>query len=1090
MLGLFACGQSLDRALVPVGEIYGDGDGDGDGEDSGSIYVPPGGFDGSVPVNGRDAGGRPTGDGGSGTADSGSEDFSTLAASYLVNVAHTGSVRNPTLTAPLARSWQRQFASTLSYPLILHGAIYIIAQGDGANAGLYALSQQNQPLWGPVGVVSSSEASAPGDIASLAYDNGAIYTLSEGGTVSAFDAASGAMLWRVLLTEQWSFTSPITAYGGLLYVGGSGDGGTVFVLDETNGATLNTTSVENGDESSPAIDGSRVYVSYACTQAYALTLGGTLLWHHATGCEGGGGVTPVVFGGSVYERDQAGDTILDAASGNSIGTFVSSTAPGFDGTSAFFVTSAGVTAVTTIGQAELWSQPGDGALGTPPVIANGTVYVGSAQGNLYGFNEATGTLVWQDAVGAPFAIPTVVADATATLASAEGILAAPAGNTLYVYASASGVDGGAVDASTPVDSGTADSGGTAGDATAPTDGGCVDQCTTLGAPACDGNFEKCEVQANGCLGYTVVQTCSPHQVCAVELEGCECAPSPCSSTASVCAGSTLYSCLQDANGCFYASSSSLCTASQANGEATCSDGACTSVCNAGYVNSGGTCTAAPQLLSPLSTSTVETTSPYLRWVPASGTDGSSIDVCNDRACSSIVTTLTTDQPEITLVDNVLAPGAYFWRVRGTSARTPVTPPSAVWEFWVGPNHVNYSSAGTTFDVNGDGRADLALSTASTVAVYVNQSGTLASTPTTSLPIVASAVANAGDINGDGFADLLVTEGDNSVDDVVQVYLGGPSGIAAAPSSVLLNPAGATRFGGAISAAGDVNGDGFGDVAIVAYGSGDPLQMGAYVYLGGPAGLSTSPAILPALANNSNPSPQISSVAGCDVTGDGLSDIVVGITSAVTGEVLVFPGSTSGVATTPAAVLTPKTPAPNYGANVACAGDVTGYGEEDLLVGAPNQAEATDPSAYFYFGGDLGEAVLLSTPSATQYTFAMGTGDVNADGFNDVIIGGNGSAFFFAGTSQGPSTMPTATLTPPDGGAKDFGEVACGAGDVNGDGVPDVVVTAPYASKAGGEAFLFAGGAGAGADAGAGLASTPFDTLTAYGLGEFVAGSVP
>ena len=82
--------------------------------------------------------------------------------------------------------------------------------------------------------------------------------------MTAWDAATGARAWSRNLDGQYSFSSPPTAFGGSVCVGGAGSGGTVYAVDGATGALRWTASVENGDDSSPVVTDDAVYVSYAC----------------------------------------------------------------------------------------------------------------------------------------------------------------------------------------------------------------------------------------------------------------------------------------------------------------------------------------------------------------------------------------------------------------------------------------------------------------------------------------------------------------------------------------------------------------------------------------------------------------------------------------------------------------------------------------------------------------------------------------------------------------------------------------------------------------------------------------------------------
>ncbi len=165
---------------------------------------------------------------------------------------------------------------------------------------------------------------------------------------------------------------------------------------------------------------------------------------------------------------------------------------------------------------------------------------------------------------------------------------------------------------------------------------------------------------------------------------------------------------------------------------------------------------------------------------------------------------------------------------------------------------------------------------------------------------------------------------------------------------------------------------------------------------------------------------------------------------------------------------------NFGWSVAGAGDVDGDGVEDLIVGAIyNDSAAKDAGkAYVYLGG----ARPLATPFVTMTGMAVndqfgvsvaGAGDVNGDGYADVIVGARlnslaansaGAAFVYFG---GPTMDGSPDVVLPGEAANDwFGNSVAGAGDVNGDGYADVVVGAPYNDRGGsaaGAAYVFYGG---------------------------------
>jgi hypothetical protein len=183
------------------------------------------------------------------------------------------------------------------------------------------------------------------------------------------------------------------------------------------------------------------------------------------------------------------------------------------------------------------------------------------------------------------------------------------------------------------------------------------------------------------------------------------------------------------------------------------------------------------------------------------------------------------------------------------------------------------------------------------------------------------------VNGDGYADLVVTaswtndergSGDvASNDGRVYVYLGGPSGIPDRPATEIEGP-GTFAFGSEAASAGDVNGDGFSDLVLGAFGDGHTADVAgnAFVYLGGPDGLAASPATE---LDGTDPAGFFGLVASSpgDFDGDGFSDVAIGAYEALdaAGRVHVFAGSEAGIPTTSALTLTGPAQS-NFGSEIA------------------------------------------------------------------------------------------------------------------------------------------------------------------------------
>ena len=166
----------------------------------------------------------------------------------------------------------------------------------------------------------------------------------------------------------------------------------------------------------------------------------------------------------------------------------------------------------------------------------------------------------------------------------------------------------------------------------------------------------------------------------------------------------------------------------------------------------------------------------------------------------------------------------------------------------------------------------------------------------------------------------------------------------------------------------------------------------------------------------------------------------------------------------------------FGSSVGTAGDVNGDGYADVIVGANgNDAGGLNAGrAYVYYGGPAADAVadLTLTGAAAGDFFGYsisGAGDVNGDGYADVIVGAYandaggadaGRAYVYFG---GPSADATADLTLTGAAAGDnFGISVGTAGDVNGDGYADVIVGALLNDAGGvdaGRAYVYYGGPG-------------------------------
>ena len=357
------------------------------------------------------------------------------AGAYQVDPAHDGS-QTDALAPPLTQVWSDAFGGPVSYPVMAGNLAFVTVATNPSTYGttLYALNL------GTGATVWSLPLGGTYWWSGLAYDNGQVFSLNYNGLLQGLNAGTGAVNWSLQLPGQTSFTSAPTAAGGYVYTGGAGSGGTVYAVSETNGQLAWSAPVANGDESSPVVTSSGVYVSYACQQTYDFApTTGALIWHHAAGCEGGGGKTPALApNGNLYVRDASlGDVILSGTTGNVAGTFAAGPIPAFDSTRAYFLSGGTLTASSLSGGTKQWTFTGDGSLSSAPLVANGVVYEGSTQGNLYALSATTGQTLWSGSAGSAIPAPDEqnVSQPLTGMAVAQGTLMVAAGSHLVVYRS-------------------------------------------------------------------------------------------------------------------------------------------------------------------------------------------------------------------------------------------------------------------------------------------------------------------------------------------------------------------------------------------------------------------------------------------------------------------------------------------------------------------------------------------------------------------------------------------------------------------------------------------------------------------------------
>ncbi|MCI0345454.1 MAG: FG-GAP-like repeat-containing protein, partial [Chloroflexi bacterium] len=264
-----------------------------------------------------------------------------------------------------------------------------------------------------------------------------------------------------------------------------------------------------------------------------------------------------------------------------------------------------------------------------------------------------------------------------------------------------------------------------------------------------------------------------------------------------------------------------------------------------------------------------------------------------------------------------------------------------------------------------------------------------------------------------------------------VFLGSVSGIVGSnpgtASAQLESNQAAAFFGGTVAGAGDVNGDGYADVIVGepnadSFLGGSKVTGQAHVHLGSASGLSLSAAW--SVEGDTEGALLGSSVGTAgDVNADGYSDVVVGATHFGPGEAYLYLGSSTGLATTPAWTVSANQSS-YLGFSVGTAGDVNGDGYSDVLVGAyAHDNGATDEGAAFlYLGSASGPSTTAAwTAEGNQASAYFGTvstaGDLNGDGYGDVVVSAyqfdngetnEGRTFAYLGSATGLATTASWT----------------------------------------------------------------------------------
>jgi hypothetical protein len=339
-------------------------------------------------------------------------------------------------------------------------------------------------------------------------------------------------------------------------------------------------------------------------------------------------------------------------------------------------------------------------------------------------------------------------------------------------------------------------------------------------------------------------------------------------------------------------------------------------------------------------------------------------------------------------------------------------------------------------------------------------------------------ANVGrydnDFNGDGYSDVVVGAPyhDTILTDegAAYVYYGGSS-MNTGIDVTLTGAAASDYFGFCVACAGDVNGDGYADIIVGAPNNdtGFANAGAAYIFYGGSAMNSAADVIITGAAANDMLGYSVAPAG--DVNGDGYADVIVGApfndyAGTNAGRAYLFYGASSMINDVDV-TLTGATANDNFGLSVASAGDVNSDGYSDVIVGAPYYGSLNIGRAYVYYGGSAMNAVadVLLTGAATNDCLGVSVasaGDASGDGYSDVIVGADVGSSSYAGAAYvyfGGSAMNNAADVVMAGAAANdyFGRSVASAGDVDKDGYADVIVGAAQNNLGAGAAYVYLGG---------------------------------
>ncbi|MFC1780631.1 FG-GAP-like repeat-containing protein, partial [Patescibacteria group bacterium] len=328
----------------------------------------------------------------------------------------------------------------------------------------------------------------------------------------------------------------------------------------------------------------------------------------------------------------------------------------------------------------------------------------------------------------------------------------------------------------------------------------------------------------------------------------------------------------------------------------------------------------------------------------------------------------------------------------------------------------------------------------------------------------------GDINGDGYDDLIIGVPGYNAAGKAYIFFGNnnPSSQNYTAADITINgQAAPDEFGNAVDLSGDFNNDGFNDILVGANqnGAGGSQAGRAYIFygkstFGATIAAASADVIYTGKAVDDFLGKDLASAG--DVNNDGYDDVIVGAifnddAGSNFGAAYIFYGGSSmaskNLKTGDTADITFYGSATwsSFGTNVFSAGDVNGDGFTDVV-------SAGNFTAYVYFGGstmDNTADVTISGIIAVASDAFDQAGDINRDGYNDLILGdftSDKSYIYYGGSSM--DAVVDVTLTGNEPLTSRFGEVNAFGGDFNNDSYSDVIVGDMVYDSNKGKVYIF------------------------------------